>query len=300
MKKFVALVLTVVLVMALGVTAFAGGWDVHRGGNENAPNHSSGGRGVQAKICVLDQTVVEIRGNGNSARIWINNQNSGVRPDNNRWTKGITVGDVTVDVFVRGNAILEVRATATVYVPYVPTIVEEYSFRRYVRTDQLNNLFINTTEVEGSRRFAGSASVGDNWTRGHFEGISGMAVAAGATVTGTLSWQYNRNYVERFIYVYEYVDVVVWSNGDRFETLRPEFNPYDAFDGAPVVTGPFNDSRAINVTSDQEVLHMGWGQGLPGRTVTLNGAFTVTIELLNTGSTPDFRVNLANYDVYAM
>lgn len=76
------------------------------GGSGNAPNHSSGGLGVQ-RI-----GNVEIRGNGNSARIYLNGvQIPNSRPANNTWSTFTLPGVATVRVFVRGNAILDTEVT---------------------------------------------------------------------------------------------------------------------------------------------------------------------------------------------
>jgi hypothetical protein len=273
----------------------------------SGPNNSSGDQGVQ-RI-----GNVEIRGNGNNARIWINNQNTGVRPANNTYTT-VEFAGYTIEVFVRGNAILRwtliaAECTEEECEEYEecdkPYIVDEYSFYRFVRLYQVDSIFEGTSEVAGSREFVNGAVALYNWVRNNnFPGVNGQGVSVGATVTGTLNYEYVRNYLEQFERVYEWVDVTVWSDGERDEVVRADSEHVrgELVDGDEYYTGPYASSRPIKVSGGNIILHMGFQGGLHDRTAdVVVGAFTVNFELLNTGNSPSNTVvRLMGYDVYAM
>ena len=100
MKKLLTVALTVLLLFALAVPAFAN------------PNSGPG----SASVRVNDEVSVLIEGNGNRARlVVVIGQTRHVQPSrpSNNENNRIVIGDLALDVFVRGNSIM----SAVIVVP---------------------------------------------------------------------------------------------------------------------------------------------------------------------------------------
>lgn len=297
MKKFVAVAL--VLVMTLGLTSL-----VFANPGQN-PNRNPGAPEVQVATITITAT-----GGGNNLVLRAINADGAVqiipRAGNGTFTQTFAAFGYTGTIRVQGNSLREVTITGfpAPPAPPEPYVVREYSFYRFVRLNQVDSYFTGTSEVEGSREFVNGAAVKYNWVRtNEIPGVNGMGVISGARVTGTLNYQFVRNYVEQFERVYEWVDVTVWSNGDRDEVVREDSEHVRGglVDGKVYSSDPFNGSRAIDVTSEQVVLHMGHGQSdAYGRFVAIAGGFSLALELHNTGNPPTITVTITEVDLAAL
>jgi hypothetical protein len=176
-----------------------------------------------------------------------------------------------------------------------PYVVNEYSFYQWVRNDAVTSLFLGSDVV--NLEFNNGSADMYGWVRSNeIPGVSGQGVITGASVTGTVEFRYTRDYLEQLQRVYEWVDVVVYSDGTRVETVRAN----SEFNGA-VVAGDEYDvvaygSYEVEVSGGEVVLHMGWQGGVYGRyNSTTVGSFTVDFELHNTGNPPEITVTIRDY-----
>lgn len=296
MKKLVAFLLATVMTFAMSAAVFA--WGPASGPANNNPGAN--------RVDVSD-LAVRIGGNGNSARLTVYANGDAIyvsgRPANNVYNVIALPGKFegyVLGVFVRGNSILRVTVLE---VPECnePYVVNTEVERRFVRYDQIESYFAGTSEVADSRTLTDSKAVAVNVVRcNEIPGVNGMAVKAGARVTGTLNYRFVRNYIEQWERVVQYVTITTWSDGTVVEDAAPEF-----VDGvvrkAPYTTGPFNGSRAVDITYDQIVLHMGHGQSdAHGRFMIIEDEFTVALELHNTGSTPRITVTIVSSNLEAL
>jgi len=295
-KKFVAICLTLILVLSLPVVALA-----DPGQN---PNQNPGA----PEMTVGDYTV-RVTGGGSNLRIDILREGEIVYPSVQRYGQGTftqsfttTSGKVLL-IQVQGNSLVNVsvKPPSEPCPPAPPYIVEQYSFRQFVRLNQVDSIFISITEVEGSREFVNGNAVMYNWIRtNQIPGVSGMGVITGARITGTLLYEYVRNYLEQFERVYQWVDVTIWSDGTREEVVRSNSEHVygDLQDGETYYTGPYSGSRAIVVSGGNVVLHMGFQGGIHDRNadVTIEG-FTVNFRLLNTGNPPSMIITIMDVNL---
>lgn len=281
---------TIVLVFALAVPVFA-----NPGQN---PNRNPGSPEV-----TVGEYTVRVTGGGNNLVIDILRDGAVVygrvsRAGNGTFSQTFTTTSGNeIFIQVQGNSLRNFTVTAPEVV-----IEREYSFYRFVELNQVASYFTGTSEVENSREFNGEAAK-YNWIRSNnIPGVNGMGVITGARVTGTLTYEYVRNYVEQFERVYEWVDVTVWSNGNTVEVVREDSEHVRGglVDGESYYTGPYDGSRAIEVTTDDVVvLHMGNGQSSEYSRdfiSTVNG-FTVELNLRNTANPPTIDVTITGYDV---
>lgn len=275
MKKAIALLLTLALVIALPVAAL--------GNPGQNPNRNPGS--PQTQVATITITVT---GGGNNLVIRAINANGETviipRAGNGTWTQTGEAFGYTFIIRVQGNSLREVTITG------FPE--PERTYNRLVRTEfeyrAVASVFLGTSEVEGSREFVGGAATVYNWYRNNnFPGVNGQAVRTGATVTGTLNYQFNRNYLERFERFAKEVVTYVWCDGEVKGEYAGDWVSVGLVDGDEYYTGPFAGSRAISVSGGQIILHMGFQGGLHDRTADVTiGAFTVNFELLNTGNSP--------------
>jgi hypothetical protein len=343
-KRVFALVLTAVMVLTTAVVVMANPANGRQTAAGQNPNQNPGGPTMTTEC---EGYTVTVTGGGNNLMLRVIRLADGhvyvvPRAGNGTFSQTFVATSGT-EIFIRvqGNSLLNYNVTAP-YIPcingcdpadcptnepnctcncncYVPTIIASGYFRRFVRNDQLADVFINTSEVAGSRVISGGVSFTTFGERVNFTDLShvngtGMGVrGAGFTASGTVDYQFVRNYVERFIAVYEYVDYVVWSSpvkgsdeNGRIETVREnsQFNPYDAFNGAPVVTGPFAGSFTFDVTGTAQG-YMCRGEGGQavdiGRTTTATSdGFTVDLYLADTGNPPTINITSWEVDVDAL
>lgn len=298
MKKLIAFVLT--LVMVLGVTAVA---FANPGQN---PNNRPGG----AEMEFGDYTV-RVTGGGNNLVIDILRDGAVVYPRVPRAGNGTfsqvftTTSGHEIFINVRGNSLIGFSVTAP-----VPYVVKEYSFRQFVEYNQVDSLRGDWVEVVGSRAVV---NVYSHDAHQYHMGQSSdprtnNVTGNGARITEfnattTLNFLYQFNYTEQFERIYEWVDVTVWSNGVREEVVREgSLHPYgDLVLGLPYLGEELNGSTEFSTSySGSILLHMG-NQGLPSTRYFsyANGAITVDIVLQNTGNPPSVLV-LFTVDVNAL
>lgn len=299
MKKSLSLFLALVMVLALGVTAFANPYV--------RPNINPG-----ASEVTIDGVRVNVVGGGANLRFYVGGVEQEDRAGQGTFVHPVTINGVAYLVHVQGNSIVGVTLAITEPITPDPYVVSSGSFRQFVRYEQIDSYFYDTSEVEGSREFVNGSAAMYNWVRGNqnnaafaaYRGqFTGQAVLTGARVTGTLNYEYVRNYVEQFERVYVWVDYVIWSDErGRIETVQPDSEHVygDVVDGDAYYTGPYASSRAIDVTTPGRVLlHMGHGQSSRwGRTAV--GGLGLSFELHNTGNPPRMTITITDIDVDAL
>lgn len=296
MKKFVALFLTVVMTVSMASVAFA------------APRSTNANYGPGVSQVDRGEVSVRIGGNGNSARLiayvdGVQAYLSANRPANNAVTT-LRFDGFVVAVTVRGNSIINVNVVERPTIVVAPYIVSTTRVREFVEYNQIDSFFTGTSEVAGSRAFVNGSAVLYGWERrNNFPGVNGQGVRTGATVTGTLNFQFVRNYVEQFERIYQWVNVTVWSDGRVYREIEPNSTHVNGeVSGDAYYNGPFNGSRDVSVSGGQIILHMGFQGGLHDRTADVTvGAFTINFELLNTGNSPSNTVvRITNVDLAAL
>lgn len=289
MKKLFMFLLVLTMSIALATTVAAG----------NGP-HNSPGEGV-IRFTHEDIGDVELvaRGTGSSLAIYVYVDGYGVGAlrdtENNAYNDFEIEGfDGVLSINIRGNSMINVRV--------VPAEQPNRFYRFVDYVDAEDSIFVGTTEIANTREFVNSSAVASGWVRGNqnnalfaaFRGeFTGQAVLTGARVTGTLTYQYNRNYIAQSYHEYEWV-YVTYLDGERIETPCPDsrflgvdyYGEYIIVPGLPYIDGPHNGTFAVDETTRAVLLHMGHGQSaVHGRNVTIySGAFTVNFRLLNTGN----------------
>lgn len=262
------------------------------GGSGNAPNHSSGGLGVQR----ID--TVEIRGNGNSARIYLDGvQVPNSRPANNTLNVFTAACGAVVEVFVRGNAILTATVTRAAVEPTpepVPYVTGTRYFYRPTASVPQASKYLATFEYENGTRYLADRSVNivtgvENFTHTAFE-ATGTGIIAGFRATGTLEFQNVSQYRERFMPMHERVNIDIWSDGtETVASVEAPVQNGDVYYGKTYTTKPVDATRPIDVLSYAVGLVRGHGQvpagssGIYVRSYTFNfGGFTA--EVYNDGN----------------
>lgn len=262
------------------------------GGSGNAPNHSSGGLGVQR----ID--TVEIRGVGNSARIYLDGvQIPNSRPANNSLNVFTATCGAVVEVFVRGNAILTATVTRADVGPTptpAPYVVGTRYFYRPTASVQQASKYLATFEYENGTRYLANRSVNivtgkENFTHTAFEG-TGTGIIAGFRATGTLEFQNVSQYRERFMPMHERVNIDIWSDGtETVASVETPVQSGEVYFGKTYTTAPVDATRPIDVLSYAVGLVRGHGQvpagssGIYVRSYTFNfGGFTA--EVYNDGN----------------
>lgn len=296
MKKFVTIILALVLAFALSVAAFA-----NPGQN---PNRNPGSPEVQVATITITAT-----GGGNNLILRAINADGVVqiipRQGNGTFTQTFEAFGYSGTIRVQGNSLREVTITGWP-APPAPAryIVDEYAFYQFVDLNQVASKFTGTSEVAGSRTLVGlnvsSTFVEVNFSHIPDSAATGSGVLAGFTASGTLNYQFVRNYLEQFERIYEWVDVTVWSDGARDEVVREDSEHVrgDLEDGDEYTSDPFDASRAISATGDNTVrLTRGGGQGYL-RGDAISGAFTVGLYIAN--QSPRVDVTSVAYDIDAL
>lgn len=294
MKKTIITIAALIMVFALAIPVLANpGQNPNR--NPGSPEMISG------------SYTVRVTGGGNNLVIDILRDGVVVYPRVPRAGNGTfsqtftTTSGHVIFIQVQGNSLRNATVTAPEPVVY---IVEQYSRWNFVRYNRIASRFVGTTEVEGTREFAPNLVEAFEARRcNEIPGVNGNAVISGARVTGTLSYQYERNYVAQEEAIYELVDVTVWSNGARTYAVRPGYEHIVRYvlDRHSYPIGPFDGTRAIDVAGGDFILHMGHGQSdAHGRFITVLGAFNLTMELLNTGNPPTITVTLTGVNLEAL
>lgn len=301
MKKFIRILATAAVTVAMATTAFA--WGPASGPANNNPG---------AARTEIENLAVRIGGNGNSARITVYDNGTAIyvtgRPANNVYNRVALPGDFegyVLGVFVRGNSILRVKVIERpeVEVPYVPTIVSEVTTRDLVDLYPIASIYLRTTEVAGSRNLTG-LSVGPVIGEANFSHIdesvaTGSGVNVGFNASGILNFQNVSTYLEQFYGIYQYVTVTTWSNGETETVYGVPFT-----DSGSIHTGyeydaePVDASRAIDVTVGSVSLARGGGQGYPRSSYVSGGGFTVYLYLVN--QSPVVTATLSSYNVNAL